>query len=129
MAFSSRMQDTAEKLIYKYGTAINLVQPADDPMYESGTHRPYWMVDGVKTYTTPSNLTYSGYAAVSKPKHYEILDGRIRATDMVFTCVQIPEPSTQDKIQWLGDYYSIIYVEPSVVQDTKILYKVFARAQ
>lgn len=129
MSFSSRMQDTASNLIIKYGTRIQLVKPADTPLYEAGTHRPYWLVDGVKTYTEPNSTTYDGYATLHKPKSYEILDGRIRATDTVFSCVQIPEPNTHDKIQWMSELYNIIYVEPTVVQSDKILYKVFARAQ
>lgn len=129
MAFSDKMTDTAYKLIFKYGSPVQLIRPAEDPQYESGTHRPYWMIDSVKSYTPPNDNIYSGYAAISKPKTYELLDGRIRSTDTVFKCVQIPEPDTHDKIQWLTEKYDVIYVMPAVVQSTKIMYTVYARAQ
>jgi len=66
---------------------------------------------------------------VQSPRSYELLDGRIRSTDLVFRCVRIPEPDTRDVIVWLLEKYSIIHVTATVVQDSKILYTVFARKQ
>lgn len=129
MEFNARMLATAEKLIVKYGAQITLYQPAPSPEYESGTHRPYWMVNGVKSYVEPQPVSYSGYAAVKSPQSYELLDGRIRSTDIVFECVRIPEPSTRDVIKWVTRKFNVIHVTPIVVQDAKIMYRVFARAQ
>jgi len=126
---TERMLKTAERLIMKYGVQIALHKPAPLPLYEDGTHRPYWMVAGVKSYVSPSPVAYSGYASVQSPKSYELLDGRIRSTDIVFRCVRIPEPNTSDLIVWLTDKYSIVHVVSTVVQDSKILYTVFARKQ
>jgi len=129
MELSERMRKTAYAMTIKYGDDINLIQPSKDASYEAGTHRPYWMVSGVKTYTKPSGAVYPGYATIHKPKSYELLDGRIRATDIIFKCVQIPEPNTKDKIQWKDQLFSVMYCTASVVQDTKILYTVFTRIQ
>lgn len=129
MEFNERMLKTAERLIMKYGVQIVLYKPAPSPLYEAGTHRPYWVVGGVTSYVEPKPTSYTGYAAVQSPRSYEILDGRIRSTDLVFRCVRIPAPDTRDVIVWLTDKYSIVHVTSVVVQSNKIMYTVYARKQ
>ena len=126
MEFSARMLATAYKLTVKYGTSITLHKPPAEALYENGA-RPYWLVDDVKTYTPPAGVQYAGIATVHSPRSSELLDGRIHVTDSVFKCVQIPEPDTRDQIEWLGDKYTVLFVSPSVVQGTKILYTVYCR--
>lgn len=129
MEMSERMLNTAYNMTVKYGDTIALIKPSEGASYEAGTHRPYWMVSGVKTYTEPAGDSYPGYATIHKPKSYELLDGRIRSTDIVFKCVQIPKPSTDDIIVWKDNKFSIIHVTSSIVKDTAILYTVFTRIQ
>ena len=125
--FSSSMQDTAESLIIQYGADITLIKASAEPMIEAGTMRPYWMIEGVKSYTAPSSVRYAGYATQRSVKSYETIDGRIRMTDMVFTAVRIPEPLSRDIIEWAGTKFSVIHCEPTYVQGNAVVYKVYVR--
>lgn len=121
------MEGTARRLIIKYGTPIRLYKAKTEGMFERGTHREYWIVNDEKTYVPPDDLAYDGFATVHKPKHYEITDGRIRSTDVVFRCVDIPKPDEKDTLYWRGDTYTIIFVQPIIVQNNEIVHVVFAR--
>lgn len=126
-AFSDSMRDTAESLIIQYGADITLIKAASEPMIEQGTMRPYWMIEGVKSYTAPPSVRYAGYATQRNAKSYETLDGRIRITDMVFTTARIPEPTARDHIEWAGTKFSVIHCEPVYVQGNAVVYKVYVR--
>ena len=126
-AFSESMKSTAENLIVQYGSGITLIQAVPTAMVETGTGRPYWMIEGVKSYVATSSLRYSGYATQRSVKSYEALDGRIRTTDLVFTIVLTPEPTTRDMIEWMGDKYTILHIDSSYVQGDAIVYKTFVR--
>ena len=121
------MTGTASVLIRKYGSPIDLIQNPPDPEYEAGTNRPYWVVDGVKTYTAPSAKRYAGFGAPRDVNTSEIVDGRIRITDTAFSVVDTPEPTTKDKIEWLDIVYNIVHVIPKYLQSHVIVYIVYAR--
>ncbi len=122
------MTATAARLIRKYGSAVALVQNPPDPQYEAGTNRPYWIdADGNKTYVLPPALRHDGSAAPRSVDVSEVVDGRIRITDMAFVCVDLPEPTTKDKVEFLGDTYNVVHVVPKYLQGAVIVYFVYAR--
>lgn len=122
-----RMTDTAASLISVYGSEIDLIKNPPTPQLETGTNRPYWIVNNEKTYKVPDATRYAGFAAPRSVKVSEIVDGRIRVTDIVFMVTGIPEPTTKDKIEWLGEMYTIVHVDPKYLQSNVIVYSVFAR--
>lgn len=126
-AFSDSMRGVSESLIIEYGSEITLIQSPPEPQIEMGTTRPYWMIEGVKSYIPPSSARYAGYAIQKDVKAHETLDGRIRITDMVMIAVRIPTPTVKDIIEWAGNKYTILHVIPTYVQGNIVIHKLYVR--
>lgn len=133
-AYVDRAREMSRRLIIKYGTAIT-VTSVEEPQYEAGTHRPYWTINGAVSYTPPNDLTQSGYAVIRAPRTYEITEGRIRLTDLVFETVFVDdsnryqdfEPGLGDIITAAGAEYNIIHINPIKPNLENILFIIYAR--
>lgn len=127
-AFSESMRKTAESLIVRYGSDVTLVKATPVPLIEAGTLRPYWLdEEGKVSYDALPTLRYKGYATQKNVEASEAVDGRIRTTDLIFSLVHTPEPTTRDYIEWLNIKYTIIHVVPKYVQGESVIYLAYGR--
>lgn len=116
MAFANRMQSTATRLLTKYGSTVTLLRQGAS-VWDSGAGE----------YVTGA-IQKIPLAAVPVPVAVGLIDGTaIQAGDMIIKADGIVEPKMQDKILFQGVQWSIVNIEPKIVNDIVIAYFIQVR--
>lgn len=105
-AFSKKMQSTATRLLGKYGSTVTLVRAGEttwDPVLGEDVTGPDTLIP----------LT-----SVPVPVSLGLIDGTaIQAGDMVTKADYSVMPTQKDKVQFRGEQWSVVGVDPKLVND------------
>lgn len=105
-AFSKKMQGVATKLFSKYGSTVTLLRAGVD----------VW--DPVLGEMVPSPDTQIPLTSVPVPVSLGLVDGTtIQAGDMVTKADYSVMPTQKDKVQFRGEQWSVVGVDPKLVND------------
>lgn len=105
-AFSKKMQGVATRLLDKYGSTVTLVR-AGSKVWNPVTGEYEWQPD------TQIPLT-----SVPVPVRLGLINGTtIQAGDMVVKADYSVLPTQEDKVDFNGSRWSVVGVEPKIVND------------
>ena len=115
-AFSKKMQGVATKLLTKYGSTVELLRAGGkvwDPVAGEYVQQPETII----------NLT-----SVPVPVNASLVDGTtIQAGDMVVKADYSVNPTSQDKVRFDGEVWSVVGTEKKLVNDDIIAYFIQVR--
>lgn len=116
MAFANRMQNTATRLLRKYGSTANLLRAGSST----------WDADEGEYINLPASIIPLHAAPV--PVSLGLINGTtIQSGDMLIKADGTVEPKMQDKIEFQGAQWSIVNIEPKIVNDVVIAYFIQVR--
>lgn len=115
-AFSNKMTGVATSLLTKYGSTVSLVR----------TGAKVWNpVEGEYAFGAPTIIPLAG---VPVPVDVGLINGTtIQAGDMVVKADGAVEPKHEDKVDFLGARWSIVDIEPKIVNDQTIAWFIQVR--
>ena len=114
--FASRMKNTATRLLSKYGSTVTLLR--------AGTSE--WDSDEGEYITTPTASI--PLTAVPVPVAVGLVNRTtIQAGDMMLKADGVVEPNMQDKVEFQGARWSIVNIEPKIVNDIVLAYFIQVR--
>lgn len=116
MTFADRMKSTATRLLSKYGSTVVLIRVGTSTWSESAGE-----------YVTSAAQSIP-LTAVPVPVAVGLVNGTtIQAGDMMLKADGVVEPKMQDKIEFQGAQWSIVNIEPKVVNDIVLAYFIQVR--
>lgn len=116
MVFAARMKNTATRLLSKYGSTVTLLR--------AGTNT--WDSNAGEYITTPAASI--PLTAVPVPVAVGLVNGTtIQAGDMMLKADGVVEPKMQDKVEFQGSQWSIVNIEPKIVNDVVLAYFIQVR--
>lgn len=116
MAFADRMKNTATRLLSKYGSTVILLRAGASTWSESAGE-----------YVT-SAAQSTPLTAVPVPVAVGLVNGTtIQAGDMMLKAGGVVEPKMQDKVEFQGAQWSIVNIEPKIVNDVVLAYFIQVR--
>lgn len=115
-AFSNRMQGLATRLLGKYGSTITLVRAGER----------VWDEDLGEYVPKPD--TFLSLTAVPVPVNKMLVNGTtIQAGDMVIKADSSVLPKMEDKVNFQGEQWSVVGIEPKIVNDDIIAWFIQVR--
>ena len=116
MVFAARMKSTATRLLSKYGSTVTLIRSGTSTWSES-----------VGEYITSAAQSIP-LTAVPVPVAVGLVNGTtIQAGDLMLKADGIVEPKMQDKVEFQGSQWSIVNIEPKIVNDVVLAYFIQVR--
>ena len=116
MVFAARMKSTATRLLSKYGSTVTLIRSGTSTWSES-----------VGEYITSAAQSIP-LTAVPVPVAVGLINGTtIQAGDMMLKADGVVEPKMQDKVEFQGTQWSIVNIEPKVVDVIVLAYFIQVR--
>ena len=115
-AFANRMKNTATRLLSKYGSTVTLLRAGTSTWSESAGE-----------YVTSAAQSIP-LTAVPVPVAVGLVNGAtIQAGDMMLKADGVVEPKMQDKIEFQGAQWSIVNIEPKIVNDVVLAHFIQVR--
>nr|DAH52753.1 MAG TPA: Minor capsid protein [Caudoviricetes sp.] len=116
-AFSKRMQSTATRLLTKYGSSVTLIRAGA---------RVWDAVSGEYIQSADTQIPLVG--AVPVPVNIALVNGTtIQAGDMVVKAEYSVTPKMEDKVYFNGEQWSVVGIEPKMVNDDIIAWFIRVR--
>ena len=115
-AFSKRMQSTANRLLGKYGSSVNLVRAGEK----------VWDEQSGEEVTGPDLVI--PLTSVPVPVNAGLVNGTtIQSGDMIVKSDASVIPAMKDKVNFGGEQWSVVGIEKKMVNDDVIAYFIQVR--
>lgn len=116
MTFATRMQNTATRLLNKYGSTVTLIRAGTSTWSESA---------GEYVISVSQSIPLT---AVPVPIAVGLVNGTtIQSGDVMLKADGVVEPKMQDKVEFQGAQWSIVNIEPKIVNDIVLAYFIQVR--
>lgn len=116
MSFAGHMQNVATTLLTKYGSTVSLIRAGASVWNAS-----------LGEYVTSAAQSIP-LTAVPVPVAVGLVNGAtIQAGDMMLKADGVVEPKMQDKVEFQGARWSIVNIEPKIVNDIVLAYFIQVR--
>lgn len=116
MAFADRMKSTATRLLSKYGSTVTLVR-AGVKTWDSNA--------GEYVFSASTSLPLN---AIPVPIQAGLVDGTtIQSGDVMLKADGLVKPELTDKVSFNGAQWSIVGIEPKIINDVTIAYFIQVR--
>lgn len=116
MAFADRMKSTATRLLSKYGSTVTLLRAGTSTWSESAGE---YVISGSQSIP----LT-----AVPVPIAVGLVNGTtIQSGDVMLKADGLVKPELTDKVSFNGAQWSIVGIEPKIINDVTIAYFIQVR--
>ncbi len=123
-AFSQRMQGTATRLLSRFGSTVTLVR-AGAKVWDAEAGE-YVQQPDMQISLTAVPVPVAGDLAGSRPTHF--MGGTaIEAGDMQVICDAGVVPSMEDKIIFNNEWWSVVAISPSRVNNDVLVYFILVR--
>ena len=115
-AFSKRMQGVGTRLLTKFGSTVSLIRTGSK-VWDEVLGEYVWSDDEVLP-----------LKAVPVPVNAGLVDGTtIQAGDMIVKADYSVVPKMEDKVQFVGEQWSVVAIEKKMVNDDVVAYFIQVR--